>query len=171
LLNKKRHISFYFLILLLLFPLSSYIIADRLRSAGIPTTLIVDTAVGFTLAKIDMVLCGAEAVDENGGVVNRAGSYQIAMACHALNKPFYVLCESYKFLRQLLFSQDDLSKLVPPSEPLQLFPSPQADSIATLPHISPIWDYTHPQFVTLLFTDLGALAPSAVSDELFKLYY
>ena len=33
-----------------------------------------------------------------------------------------------------------------------------------------IRDYTPPQYITLLFTDLGILTPSAVSDELLKLY-
>ena len=31
-------------------------------------------------------------------------------------------------------------------------------------------DYTPPELITLLFTDLGTLTPSAVSDELIKLY-
>jgi translation initiation factor eIF-2B subunit alpha len=31
-------------------------------------------------------------------------------------------------------------------------------------------DYTPPNYLTLLFTDLGVLTPSAVSDELIKLY-
>jgi translation initiation factor 2B subunit (eIF-2B alpha/beta/delta family) len=35
---------------------------------------------------------------------------------------------------------------------------------------SPLCDYTPPEFITLLFTDLGILTPSAVSDELIKLY-
>ena len=34
----------------------------------------------------------------------------------------------------------------------------------------PIIDYTPPCYITLLFTDLGVLTPSAVSDELIKLY-
>lgn len=34
----------------------------------------------------------------------------------------------------------------------------------------PLVDYTPPTLVTLLFTDLGILTPSAVSDELIKLY-
>ena len=34
----------------------------------------------------------------------------------------------------------------------------------------PIVDYTPPSLVNLLFTDLGILTPSAVSDELIKLY-
>lgn len=35
----------------------------------------------------------------------------------------------------------------------------------------PTHDYTPPSYITLLFTDLGILTPSAVSDELIKLYY
>lgn len=31
-------------------------------------------------------------------------------------------------------------------------------------------DYTPPQYLTLLFTDLGVLTPSVVSDELIHLY-
>lgn len=37
--------------------------------------------------------------------------------------------------------------------------------------VSPTRDFTPPEFLTLLFTDLGVLTPSAVSDELIKLYY
>lgn len=35
---------------------------------------------------------------------------------------------------------------------------------------NPSVDYTPPQYVTLLLTDLGVLTPSGVSDELIKLY-
>ena len=34
----------------------------------------------------------------------------------------------------------------------------------------PLVDYTPPSLLTLLYTDLGILTPSAVSDELIKLY-
>lgn len=36
--------------------------------------------------------------------------------------------------------------------------------------VHPLVDYTPPAYITLLFTDLGILTPSAVSDELIKLY-
>lgn len=35
---------------------------------------------------------------------------------------------------------------------------------------NPSRDYTPPHLITLLFTDLGVLTPSAVSDELIQLY-
>lgn len=46
-----------------------------------------------------MVLVGAEGVVENGGVINKLGTYQIALCAKMLNKPFYVAAESYKFAR------------------------------------------------------------------------
>jgi translation initiation factor eIF-2B subunit alpha len=35
---------------------------------------------------------------------------------------------------------------------------------------NPCVDYTPAKYITLLFTDLGVLTPSAVSDELIRLY-
>jgi translation initiation factor eIF-2B subunit alpha len=35
---------------------------------------------------------------------------------------------------------------------------------------NPSRDYTPPQYISLLVTDLGVLTPAAVSDELIQLY-
>ena len=37
--------------------------------------------------------------------------------------------------------------------------------------VNPRSDYTPPKYITLLFTDIGVFTPSAVSDELIKLYH
>lgn len=42
---------------------------------------------------------------ENGGIVNKLGTYQIAVCAKACNKPFYVAAESYKFSRLYPLSQ------------------------------------------------------------------
>jgi translation initiation factor eIF-2B subunit alpha len=34
----------------------------------------------------------------------------------------------------------------------------------------PVADFTPPEYITLLFTDLGIFTPSAVSDELIQFY-
>ena len=48
------------------------------------------------LCRVDLVLVGAEGVVENGGVINKLGTYNIAIAAKAHNIPFYVASESYK---------------------------------------------------------------------------
>jgi translation initiation factor eIF-2B subunit alpha len=45
------------------------------------------------------------------------------------------------------------------------------ESMKNIKVINPSNDYTPPSYITLLFTELGVLTPSAVSDELIKLYY
>lgn len=47
----------------------------------------------------------------------------------------------------------------------------QYESIESDENLHPYIDYTPPQYISLLFTDLGVLTPSAVSDELIKLYW
>lgn len=55
-----------------------------------------------------MVLTGAEAVVENGGIINKVGTYTVALCSKALKKPFYVVSESFKFTREFPLSQKDI---------------------------------------------------------------
>ena len=80
-----------------------------LDAMGVPTVFISDSAVAHYLAQeVDMVFVGAEAVVENGGIVNKIGTYQISIIAHTFNKPFYVAAESYKFTRIYPLNQQDL---------------------------------------------------------------
>jgi translation initiation factor eIF-2B subunit alpha len=85
--------------------------AKLFHDAGIPTRLILDCAVGTFMDQVDLVLVGAEGVMENGGIVNKTGTYQIAMVAKALNKPLYVAVESYKFSRLYPLTQRDVYDL------------------------------------------------------------
>ncbi len=42
---------------------------------------------------------------ENGGIVNKTGTYQMAIVAKAMKKPFYVAVESYKFARMYPLTQ------------------------------------------------------------------
>lgn len=143
--------------------------ARKLGEAGIPVTLTTDNAMAHLMHKVDMVLVGAEAVVENGGIVSRIGTYGIAIMAQAHKKPFYVAAESFKFTRLYPLNQSDLPVPNCPSTDALMFatdPLPEVVELAT-----PSVDYTPPQYIALLLTDLGVLTPSAISDELIKLYY
>lgn len=159
------------------------------HESKIPTTVVLDSAMGHVMETVDVVLVGAEAVVENGGFVNKMGTYALATCAKAHGKPFYVASESYKFARLYPLNQQDLpvmgnnstiefvdttirkaepSKEAEGETPPKSFPSialPENVSIENSP-----CDFTPAKFITLLFTDLGVLTPSAVSDELIRLY-
>ncbi|XP_018331085.1 translation initiation factor eIF-2B subunit alpha [Agrilus planipennis] len=132
-----------------------------LKAANIPHTLILDSAVGYIMEQVDFVIVGAEAVVESGGVINKIGTYTMALCAKEMNRPFYVLTESFKFSRLFPLNQADLP------DTYKYTPDMRKQDISKL---NPLVDYTPPALITLLFTDLGILTPSAVSDELIKLY-
>uniref|UniRef100_A0AAX7TKX7 Translation initiation factor eIF2B subunit alpha n=1 Tax=Astatotilapia calliptera TaxID=8154 RepID=A0AAX7TKX7_ASTCA len=137
--------------------------AEALRKLNVPVTVVLDAAVGYVLEKVDLVIVGAEGVVESGGIINKIGTYQMALCSKAHNKPFYVVAESFKFVRLYPLNQQDVPDKF----------KYKADTLKTAKNLSeehPIIDYTPPSLITLLFTDLGVLTPSAVSDELIKLY-
>ncbi|OQR89827.1 translation initiation factor eIF-2B subunit alpha [Thraustotheca clavata] len=142
---------------------AGYKTAEVLSKAGIPTTVIVDAAMGYYMEKVDMVIVGAEGVVENGGIVNKIGTFSCAMIAHAMKKPFYVAAESFKFARLYPLNQSDFPhNCTDENVPSETHPNMTVGS--------PTCDYTPPHYISLLFTDLGVLTPSAVSDELIKLY-
>ncbi|XP_067946323.1 translation initiation factor eIF2B subunit alpha-like isoform X2 [Watersipora subatra] len=134
--------------------------AEDLRGCNIEAEVILDAAIGYIMEKIDLVLVGAEGVVASGGIINKIGTFSIAMAAKAFNKPVYVAAESFKFSSLYPLNQQDLPKSHANQSNNQC-----RDSSAVHPSI----DYTPAEYLTLLFTDIGILTPTAVSDELIKL--
>ncbi|KAF8628456.1 hypothetical protein AX15_003970 [Amanita polypyramis BW_CC] len=185
--------------------------AETLRAAGIPATVVLDSAVAYVMDKVDFVLVGSEAVVESGGLINAVGSNQIAIIARSANKPFYALAESYKFHRLFPLSQYDLpshnSRIFSVPGPLQPSPLP---STATRPAPAPApeptqdpsstkqsngsegsvhpiipgekitqenisqdnpdVDYTRPDLISLVFSDVGSLTPEGVSQYLVGMF-
>ncbi|KAJ2538455.1 translation initiation factor eIF-2B subunit alpha [Coemansia sp. RSA 1933] len=144
--------------------------AAELQELGVPCEVVLDAAVGYIMEKVDMVLVGAEGVVESGGLVNKIGTYQIAMLAKAAKKPLYALAESFKFVRIYPLSQYDLPTYRSDLLSFKDRPKATTDWQAELLENNPMLDYTPPEYITLLFTDLGVMTPSGVSDELIKFY-
>lgn len=139
------------------------LLAKELAKLDVPVKLLIDSAVAYSMDEVDMVIFGADGVVESGGVINMMGTYQIALVAHSMNKPVYVAAESYKFARLYPLDQKDLAPALRPIDFGVHFP-PKIEIERSAR------DYTPPQYLTMLFTDLGVLTPSVVSDELIQLY-
>ncbi|GMM45373.1 translation initiation factor eIF2B subunit alpha [Pichia kluyveri] len=135
--------------------------ANALKKLGIPVCFIHDSQVGFVINKVDKIFMGAEGVSESGGIINHIGSYQIGVLAKNANKPLYVVSESHKFVRMFPLSPDDV-----PGNKLEF----SCDlNIGLLKNAN--IDFTPHQYITALVSDLGVLTPSAVSEELIKMWY
>jgi translation initiation factor eIF-2B subunit delta len=71
--------------------------AKALGAKGIRTRLVVDSAAPSLMGECDVVVVGADAVTAEG-VVNKIGTYALALAARERNVPFYVLAGQEKFL-------------------------------------------------------------------------
>jgi len=74
--------------------------ALALVSAGVETTLIVDSALMLYLPRCTKVFVGADALLENH-FVNKVGTHMIGLAAKSLEKPLYVLAQSTKRMESI----------------------------------------------------------------------
>jgi len=74
--------------------------------------LITDAQLGHFAARADVALVGADAVLGDGSVVNKVGTYLLALAARDNDLPFYVCCESFKHT-ELTQSEINLEEMDP----------------------------------------------------------
>ena len=72
-------------------------LAASLAEAGITTWLVVDAALPILVAQAHLVWIGADAVTDRG-VLNKVGSYALALAAREHSVPVYALAERRKFI-------------------------------------------------------------------------
>lgn len=72
-------------------------LAAELASGGIPVSLAIDALVIAMVDQAQVVLVGADHLTGQG-LVNKVGTYGIALAARAAGVPMYALCSSEKFL-------------------------------------------------------------------------
>jgi eIF-2B alpha/beta/delta-like uncharacterized protein len=72
-------------------------VAEVLSEAGIHTTLVTDASVSHILPRADLVMVGADSVSEEG-LVNKMGTWGVALAAKAHGVPLYALCGTEKLL-------------------------------------------------------------------------
>ncbi|KAF2459060.1 translation initiation factor eIF-2B alpha subunit [Lineolata rhizophorae] len=175
-------------------------IVKSLRQKGVPVATIPEGAVAYSMGKVDMVIVGAEGVVENGGIISRLGTYQMGILAKAAGKPFYVVAESHKFVRLYPLSQYDLpinqqvidfkiegendwkqgpDRGVPDDEGVDVGLEGQAKLAKSNMRSSQYFgnasanavDFTPPDLISGIITESGVLTPSAVSEELIKIWF
>ncbi|VDM83839.1 unnamed protein product [Strongylus vulgaris] len=90
------------------------------------------------------------------------GTLNVAICAKTMNKAVFVMAESIKFVKEYPLNQADIP------EEFKYRTSVLEKGDLSVEH--PMVDYTPPQYINLLFTDLGILTPAAVGEELIKLY-
>jgi translation initiation factor eIF-2B subunit delta len=70
--------------------------ARALSELKVPTTYITEAQIGNFMRFADLVLLGADSVLQDGSVVNKSGTYLVALAARESEVPVWVAAESFK---------------------------------------------------------------------------
>jgi translation initiation factor 2B subunit (eIF-2B alpha/beta/delta family) len=133
--------------------------AATLAQEGIRTTLITDSAAASFLGRASLVLVGADSISRDG-LVNKMGTYAIALAAKEWGVPFYALCGREKFL-----PADYPCFRIAPQEPEEVWPEhPQGVEVSNL-----YFDVTPLKYVSGVVTEQAVLTPGELEDEVGRL--
>lgn len=149
-------------------------IVGELRQKGVPVAVIPFAGVATALNETDFVIVGAESVVENGGVISGIGTYQMGVLAKSLGRPFYVGAESHKFVRVFPLDWGDLPVRrrgldFRTSEEREGMGMEEGGGVDEEGEVD--LDFTPPELITAIVTENGVQTPSAVSEELIKIWY
>jgi translation initiation factor 2B subunit (eIF-2B alpha/beta/delta family) len=129
--------------------------AQALAGAGWRVTLIADAAMGAYISRAALVLVGADSVRADGAVVNKIGTYPLALAARDAGIPFYAACETLK--------------IAAPDFPLVLEEMDAAEILAEpVPGITvhnPYFERAPARLVTWIVSERGLLSPDDIARE------
>jgi methylthioribose-1-phosphate isomerase len=129
--------------------------AWELESAGIPHTVIADSAAGGLLAGggVDCVFVGADRIAANGDTANKVGTYPLAVLAARHGVPFYVVAPS---------SSVDLGRATGAEIPIE--ERDPAEISSRFPAWNPAFDVTPAELIAAIVTEHGVhRAPYAES--------
>lgn len=132
--------------------------AKALSEAGIPVTLIVDSAARYFMPKVDKVIVGADVVTANGAVVNKIGTSQIALAAKEARVRVFVGAETYKFSPSTVLGELVEIEERPPEE---VIPKEELSQLKGVTVANPAFDVTPPDFIDIIITEKGIIPPQA----------
>lgn len=139
-----------------------HITVRELSNHGIPTTLIIDSAVHYSMRKlkVDKVLVGADAISVSGDLINKIGTSQIALCAEELDIDFIVATESIK-----LSPKSIIGAVIEIEErsPREITGSRKFWNVRIL---NPAFDVTDARYIDMIVTEYGIIPPQAVYNIL-----
>jgi eIF-2B alpha/beta/delta-like uncharacterized protein len=129
----------------------------ELKKEGIPVTLISDNMVGYVMSKglVSKVFVGADRILRSGHVINKIGTYTLAVLAHYHKIPFYAVAPT-STIDPVSRLEDVVIEERNPDEVRKIL----GKLLITIPDvdvINPAFDITPPHFVSGIVTEKGLI--------------
>lgn len=129
-------------------------LARALARDGLAVTLVADAACGVFIGEANCVVLGADSLRADGSLVNKVGSYPLALMAREAGKPVYVLCETLKI------AASDFPLILEEKDSAELLPNPEARLDAR----NPYFDVTPAALIAGYISDQGVLDRDAIAQ-------
>jgi eIF-2B alpha/beta/delta-like uncharacterized protein len=129
--------------------------AKELSKLGIPVTLVTDSASGHFMNDVDCVIVGADSIRKNG-IVNKIGTYNLALAAKDRKKPFYVAGDMLKLDKRNKFIIEERPKKEVYNELIR------PGRLNGIKIRNPAFDLVPWKFVTAVITEKGIKKPEQI---------
>jgi ribose 1,5-bisphosphate isomerase len=127
--------------------------AKELLDAGIKVTYCTDSACGYFMKRASKMLVGCDAILADGSVVNKTGTFPMALVARRFGVPVIVAGGTYKFDQQTILDRPEPIEFRDPKEIINPRKLPKARIL------NPAFDITPAEFIHSIVTEKGITKP------------
>ena len=144
-----------------------HITAEQLRDAGVPVTLIVDSAARRYLDEVDHVVVGADSIAADGGVINKIGTSGLAVNARERGVPIMTAAQTIKLHPETLTGHTVEIEMRSESEVIGPAARGEIGEIAVE---NPAFDVTPPRYMDAIVTEQGQFPPESIVTLMRELF-
>jgi ribose 1,5-bisphosphate isomerase len=141
------------------------ITAQELIAKGIPTRMVVDSAMRWAIRanNVKMIITGADAITSEGTVLNKIGSRLLALVAREMHIPYYVATPLLKFNPDTAFG---VLEKIDMRESEEVWP----DKPKELEILNPAFETVSRRYIDALITEAGIFPATLVFDMFYNTY-
>ncbi|WP_435097447.1 ribose 1,5-bisphosphate isomerase [Halorubrum sp. N11] len=144
-----------------------HITAEALRDAGVPVTLIVDSAARRYLDEVDHVVVGADSIAADGGVINKIGTSGLAVNARERGVPIMTAAQTIKLHPETLTGHTVEIEMRDEGEVIDL---ETREEIGEITVENPAFDVTPPRYMDAIVTEHGQFPPESIVALMRELF-
>ncbi|OSO97226.1 ribose 1,5-bisphosphate isomerase [Halorubrum ezzemoulense DSM 17463] len=144
-----------------------HITAEQLRDAGVPVTLIVDSAARRYLDEVDHVVVGADSIAADGGVINKIGTSGLAVNARERGVPIMTAAQTIKLHPETLTGHTVEIEMRDESEVIDAKTRGEIGEVAVE---NPAFDVTPPRYMDAIVTEQGQFPPESIVTLMRELF-
>ncbi|MFX0004057.1 MAG: translation initiation factor eIF-2B [Candidatus Hodarchaeota archaeon] len=124
----------------------------EILSQWFKTHLIIDAAIGKFINQVDLVLIGVDSILKDGSIINKIGTYPLALLGKENRKSVYAVCDSFKYNLRSHFGEPILIEEKPSKEIYNKEVKQNSLKVHNY-----YFDITPPQYISKIISNLGIL--------------